>query len=925
MSTHGTGCYTSINSMKRWNRHNELLADATERASVVADWLGGIEYPTESLREAWELFIWHQFHDDLTGTSIPEAYEFSWNDEIIALNRFSSMLTDAAGAVSRILDTRAEGQPLVVYNPLAFERSDIVEAEVPFPEGAPAHVRVFGPDGAEVLAQVVMNTDNAVRVAFQATILPVGFAVFDVRPSNSPCAMDTGLSASSNSLENGRYRVRFDANGDVASITDKASGRELLDKPVRLALFDNYSPVWPAWEITYETVSASPVDHVGGPARMRVVESGPARVSIEIERKAGLSTFTQTVSLAAGSAGDRVEFDHVIDWRSKERLLKAVFPLNAANPVATYDLGLGVIERGNNTERLYEVPAQQWADITDAGGGHGVTIMNDCLYGWDKPGDNTLRLTMLHTPRTRSYADQAMQDIGRHRMSFAISGHADDWRKGDAVRQAARFNSKLTAFTAPEHEGERGKSFSFLRTNAPTIAVKALKMAEESDEIILRINETEGANWDNLQYAFPLPIVSAREVNGAEEPLGPATVENGVLVTSLAPWQPRTFALRLDRPDTALSIKSGKPLELSFDIDAVSFDDDRGDGDLDGRGRTIPAELLPDVLRREGVLYTIGPKENGAANALACRGQTLPLPVKPRMNSYNRLHILAAAIRGDQEGTFTVGDRTTTLNINNFTGFVGQWDNRLVNGAQVSNPFQVKPGFIKRDDIAWTGTHRHDRENGNEAYVFTYLFHYAIDLERGDSAVTLPDNDNILIFAMTAAVDWNAETEPAHHLYDAIEATSVAALSNTGGYYFIDSASVTLEPTPPGAEIHYTLDGSDPDRNDPVYSSPLTINGDTTIKARAFKDGFDDVRLMIADFARLDSRRGIRGDDMRSGVRYRIFEGDWDVLPDFNTLNAVKSGIAQWFGIPDGAPDDHFAVYLSGYIHAPRDGIYTFY
>ncbi len=83
MTRHGIGCYTSQAAMKRWNRKNELLADAAERAAVSAHLLGGYTYPKETLQQAWVRFLWHQFHDDLTGTSIPEAYEFSWSDELL--------------------------------------------------------------------------------------------------------------------------------------------------------------------------------------------------------------------------------------------------------------------------------------------------------------------------------------------------------------------------------------------------------------------------------------------------------------------------------------------------------------------------------------------------------------------------------------------------------------------------------------------------------------------------------------------------------------------------------------------------------------------------------------------------------------------------------------------------------------------------
>jgi alpha-mannosidase len=40
--------------MKRFNRLNQRLADAAERAAVTADWLGGLVYPRETLREAFD-------------------------------------------------------------------------------------------------------------------------------------------------------------------------------------------------------------------------------------------------------------------------------------------------------------------------------------------------------------------------------------------------------------------------------------------------------------------------------------------------------------------------------------------------------------------------------------------------------------------------------------------------------------------------------------------------------------------------------------------------------------------------------------------------------------------------------------------------------------------------------------------------------
>src|SRR5206468_7627742 len=141
----------------------------------------------------------------------------------------------------------------------------------------------------------------------------------------------------------------------------------------RLEMRDDPSPDKPAWRILYSTITAPVREEPRSPV-IRVVEQGPVRVAVDIVRKAAGSTITQRVSLSAG--GGRVDVENFIDWKSSNTLLKAAFPLTASNAKATYDLGLGTIERGNNTAEHYEVPAQQWADLTDSSGGFGTAILN---------------------------------------------------------------------------------------------------------------------------------------------------------------------------------------------------------------------------------------------------------------------------------------------------------------------------------------------------------------------------------------------------------------------------------------------------------------------------------------------------------------------------------------------------------------------
>ena len=104
--------------------------------------MGGRSYPQQRLNDAWMLELGGHFHDTGAGTATPRAYEFAWNDDIIAANQFAGVLTSATEAIASGLDTDVDGIPIVVFNPLNVSREDIVEANISFPGGVPKSVRV---------------------------------------------------------------------------------------------------------------------------------------------------------------------------------------------------------------------------------------------------------------------------------------------------------------------------------------------------------------------------------------------------------------------------------------------------------------------------------------------------------------------------------------------------------------------------------------------------------------------------------------------------------------------------------------------------------------------------------------------------------------------------------------------------------------
>ena len=770
---HSAGSINSGAAMKRWNHRNERLADAAERASVSASVLCGAAYPGDRLTQAWQRFLGNQMHDILPGTSIPSAYTLSWNDEIIALNQFADVEKSGIQSIAASLNTQTNGVPLIVYNPLGFARTDVVTADVVFPAAAPQNITVYGPDNAPVPTQILSRRGNRAAVLFLARVPSVGCAVFSVRTAqNSPVSSASPLRISPKELENARYRVVLDANGDIAQITDKIEKRDLLSAPMRLAFLTEKPKAHPAWNMDWEDRQKPPAGYVDGQAKVTVLESGLVRVALQVERTTRGSHFTQIIRLSAGEAQNRVEFQTKVDWHTGESSIKAVFPLTVSNINAAYNEEVGVVERGNNDPKKYEVPAHEWFDLTSKSGEYGVSILNEAKYGSDKPNDNTLRLTLLYTPGVRDrFQYQGTQDWGHHEISYALQGHKSDWRNAQTGRQAARFNQPLAAFQTEKHGGVHGgtagHSFSLLRVDNPSVRIAAIKKAEDTNEIVVRFFEETGTA-QKVRLRVAARVVQMREINGQEQTItsdDAARLQNGTLVFAMRPFRPRAFALTL-KPLVVSPVSRAKSVAL-----ALPFNLDAGHA-FDETGSAYPAERLPQTLASGNVAFRL--RGANTLNAVACDGQAVALP--PASAQTRTLHLIAASADADTRADFgfvRANNQRVMVSqiVQKWDGYIGQWDTRIWKKdipEQANFPNElasITPGFIKRAPIAWYADHKKLADGKRDAYHFCYLFRYEVTVPKGAKTWVLPKNKAVRIFAATIT-DGDAPVRAAHVQYD---------------------------------------------------------------------------------------------------------------------------------------------------------------
>ena len=142
---------------------------------------------------------------------------------------------------------------------------------------------------------------------------------------------------------------------------------------------------------------------------------------------------------------------------------------------------------------------------------------------------------------------------------------------------------------------------------------------------------------------------------------------------------------------------------------------------------------------------------------------------------------------------------------------------------------------------------------------------------------------------------------------------------------FIEKADVTLTSDRENIAIHYTLDGSAPGIQSPLYSGPVSIDRTTTVSARSFREGKPVSPVTQLIIRKTNPLPAKKVEKVKGGLHYRYFEGNWDSIPDFSVLTPVLEGITRQVDLSFKKQPDYFAVEYNGYIAVPADDVYTLY
>jgi alpha-mannosidase len=554
------GVFTTQAETKRHNRESETLLLNAEKFASLA-YLTGADYPSADLEYAWKKVLFNQFHDVAAGSGIPAIYRDADRDYAEVRRIGEGSITRSVEIISDLLDTRGPGVPILVLNPLSWERTDVVEAVVRVaPVLAKEYVesiRMQDSKGRPVPIEVAEYTPGpgTIRIRFLARDVPaLGFEIFRafaIRPYGVSLIPDTSLKSTETTIENSFLKLRVDAKtGCITSLVLKKDNFETLAPGScgnLLQAFQDKPKDYDAWNIDadFEKVHWD----IAETESVKLQEKGRLRSVIRVTKKWQNSTIFQDITLQAGIP--RVDIVTDVDWHEKHVLLKAAFTLAAKSNKATFEIPFGSIERPTtrNTpeeQAMFEVPAIRWADISD--GAHGFSLLNDCKYGYDAK-DNVLRISLLRSPESPDpHADE-----GHHHFTYSLYPHDGDWKQAETIRRGYELNYNLLGTQLFAHDGTGVGDYSgndkpltqrqsLVGLSGPNVVLTAFKKAEGEDAIILRFYEWAGKESD-VTIDLPFAPSKAYLANLMEQQGAELAVKGATLTVHTKPFEIQTVKL----------------------------------------------------------------------------------------------------------------------------------------------------------------------------------------------------------------------------------------------------------------------------------------------------------------------------------------------------------------------------------------------
>lgn len=490
---------------------------------AAAAWLSGSDYPQYFLQKAWRHILLNHRRDAVGGCNSDAAFMHMLVRADRARHLAEAICTTALASVLDQTEAGSgTGQPgcqLLVANPSAWPRSEVITAQIALPAdtqylelatetGQVLPYQLHHAEPAPAAATQLHAEQRRFTISFHATDIPAtGFRRLITRPAqHRPYFMGESIAAG-NTLENKLLRVTVKANGALR-IEDKRTG----------CMYDNCNVFEDGGDAGNHASFVSPqqdrlITTYAGHAHVSIVENGVLSGTIQVQHELSLPAelhpyrdrrsdqrvncdITSLVTLRQGS--DRVEIHTQVTNRAQDHRLRVLFSsdiqtgtCHVAQPFAVVERATRIMCSGGVDPERSTLPKLEFIDVSDEQ--HGLLVASRGNYEYEvKPTPaGTIALTLLRAIKPQEdQADTAAQAIDTHEFAYALIPHSGNWEAG--VQSAWSFIAPLRTFTAHElgnaaMQATGPQHFSLVALNPAPLYLSAIKRSEDGSALIVRV------------------------------------------------------------------------------------------------------------------------------------------------------------------------------------------------------------------------------------------------------------------------------------------------------------------------------------------------------------------------------------------------------------------------------------------------------
>ncbi|MEN8192566.1 MAG: glycoside hydrolase family 38 C-terminal domain-containing protein [Bacteroidota bacterium] len=565
-------------NMKRKNAMTEqLLQRKAEPFSAIAS-LFGMEYPKNYFELAWKYLLKSHPHDSISGTGLDQIEKDVHHRLDQCRSISNGIFARSLQAIQLRIDNsdlKDNEIALTVFNPSPFERNEIVTTVFDLPlNNFKNYTIIDGTTGKEIVFQEESRYEHAaiVRHLGDATmempslrvhahvqldnLPPLGYKTFVIRPTDEFEWHHKSLICDNNRMENDFISVNINTNGTL-DITDKQTG----SKYPGLHFFADNGEAGHAWR-HIPPANDRVITSLNSTPNIELIQNGPNLVrfavthnlQIPLRKDEGKGDYVRRLDGDGDDAGRSLEtrelkirseftltkYSKGVEVKTtfenfcEDHRLRVMFPTNINTKFSYAEEPFDIVEReidrdenspwANTWNPTH--PHQRFVDVSD--GETGLAIVNDGLREYEVTDNEsrTIGITLLRAFEIslatvawkweRHPEMKGSQSLGHHEFKYLILPHKGDWDEGEVMYQADSLNVPIEVAQSGPYKGDQPKNKSFIELIGKGLMLSAIKKAENSDEIVVRIFNPTKRTIDGEIKLFKNPT-KVNSINMNEE------------------------------------------------------------------------------------------------------------------------------------------------------------------------------------------------------------------------------------------------------------------------------------------------------------------------------------------------------------------------------------------------------------------------